>query len=131
LVFACRDAADRERRGCQKLPPQMLVLERDHVARVGAGASASQAAAFLTRAGGPTDGFWINLDADTFHQTITQAVDDPRPEGLTWDEGQSALGTAIASSQAAGLQVAIYTDFDNDGSNGRGLAETVRNALAS
>ena len=30
-VLACRDAADRERRGCQPLPRDMLVLDREHV----------------------------------------------------------------------------------------------------
>ena len=130
-VFACRDAADRERRGCQPLPRDMLVLDRDHVRRVGAATAAAQAVAFLTRDGGPADGFWIHLDADVFDETIMQAVDDPRPNGLTWEEGTSALRTAISSPQAVGLQVAIYNpDFDPDGSNGHGLAGTIRSALA-
>ena len=38
VVFACRDAADRERRGCQPLPPGLLVVDRDQVRRLGAGA---------------------------------------------------------------------------------------------
>jgi len=60
-----------------------------------------------------------------------QAVDDPRPDGLAWDEVVSALRTALGSGRAVGLQVAIYNpDFDADGSNGRGLAATVRKALA-
>jgi arginase len=59
-----------------------------------------------------------------------QAVDDPRPDGLTWEEGIAVLRTAIASPQAAGLQVAIYNpDIDRDGSNGRGLATALRTAL--
>jgi arginase len=32
VVFACRDAADRERRGCQPLPENMLVVDRDRFA---------------------------------------------------------------------------------------------------
>jgi len=60
-----------------------------------------------------------------------QSVDDPRPDGLTWDDGITILRTAIASNQAAGLQVAIYNpDIDKDGSNGRGLAAAIRAALA-
>jgi arginase len=35
-VFACRDAADRERRGCQPLPADLLVVDRDRVRRLGA-----------------------------------------------------------------------------------------------
>jgi arginase len=84
-VLACRDAGDRERRGCQPLPRDMLILDRDH----------------------------------------------PRPDGLTWDDGIAILRTALASSRAAGLQVAIYNpEIDKDGSNGRGLAFAVRSALA-
>jgi arginase len=129
-VFACRDAADRERRGCQPLPPGMLVVDRDRVRQLGPAAAAREAVAFLTREDGP-EGFWIHLDADVFDETIMQAVDDPRPDGLAWDDVISALHAAIASNRALGLQVAIYNpDIDGDGSNGRGLAATVRKALA-
>jgi arginase len=86
---------------------------------------------FLTRDGGPPGGFWIHLDVDVFDETIMQSVDDPRPDGLSWDEGIAVLRTAIASSQAAGLQVAIYNpDIDKDGPNGRGLAAAIQCALA-
>jgi hypothetical protein len=87
----------------------MLVLDREHVRQVGAEAAARQAVTFLTRPSGPPDGFWIHLDADVFDETIMQSVDDPRPGGLTWDDGIAVLRTALASPQAAGLQVAIYT----------------------
>jgi arginase len=60
-----------------------------------------------------------------------QAVDDPRPDGLAWGEVTSVLRIAVASGRAVGVQVAIYNpDFDADGSNGRGLAATIREALA-
>ena len=60
-----------------------------------------------------------------------QAVDDPRPGGLGWDEVVSALRIALRSGRAVGLQVAIYNpDIDTGGSNGRGLAAAVRAALA-
>jgi arginase len=132
VVFACRDAADRERRACQPLPEGLLVIDRDQVRRAGAAAAAREAVRYLTREGGPEDGFWIHLDADVFDETIMQAVDDPRPGGLAWDEVVSALSIAVGSGHAAGLQVAIYNpDIDADGSNGRGLAATVREALAA
>jgi arginase len=130
-VLACRDAADRERRGCQPLPADMLVLDREHVRQAGAEGAAHHAVTFLTRHGGPPDGFWIHLDADVFDQDIMQSVDDPHPDGLTWDDGIAVLRTAIASDQAVGLQVAIYNpDIDKDGSNGRELAAAIRSALA-
>lgn len=49
VVFACRDAADRERRGCQPLPAGLLVIDRDRVRRLGAGAAAREAVRYLTR----------------------------------------------------------------------------------
>lgn len=132
VVFACRDAADREHRGCQPLPENLLVIDRDQVRRLGAGAAASEAVRYLTREGGPQDGFWIHLDADVFDETIMQAVDDPRPDGLAWNEVVSALSVAVRSGRSTGLQVAIYNpDIDADGSNGRGLAATVREALGA
>jgi len=130
-VLACRDAADRQRRSCQPLPDDMLVLDREHVRQAGATDAARQAVSFLTRPGGPPDGFWIHLDADVFDETIMRSVDDPRPDGLTWNEGIAVLRTALASDQAAGLQVAIYNpDIDTDGADGRGLASAIRSALA-
>ena len=132
VVFASRDAADRERRGCQPLPAGMLVVDRDQVRRLGADAAAREAVGYLTRDEGPEDGFWIHLDADVLDQTIMQAVDDPRPDGLAWDELVTVLSIAVRSARAVGLQVAIYNpDIHAGGANGRGLAATVREALAS
>jgi arginase len=73
VVFACRDAADRERRGGQPLPENLLVIDRGQVRCLGAGAAASEAVRYLTREAGPQDGFWIHLDADVFDETIMQA----------------------------------------------------------
>jgi arginase len=130
-VFACRDAADRERRGCQPLPADLLVVDSVRVGRLGAEAAAREAVSYLTRDGGPADGFWIHIDADVLDETIMQAVDDPRPGGLSWDELATAVRVAVGSGRAVGLQVAIYNpDIDADGSNGRGLAATLRDALA-
>ncbi|MDR2985709.1 MAG: arginase family protein [Nocardiopsaceae bacterium] len=131
-VFACRDAADRERRDCQPLPDAMRVIDRDEVRQLGPREAARSAADYLTRDGGPPDGFWIHLDADVFDQSIMQSVDDPRPDGLDWDDAVDALRTAIGTGSAVGLQVAIYNpDIDSDGSNASGLAATIRTALAN
>jgi arginase len=109
----------------------MLELDREAVRQVGTAAAAEQAVAFLTRRDGP-QGFWIHVDADVFDETIMRAVDDPRPNGLAWEDLVSVLRVAIASGNAVGLQIAIYNpDFDPDGSNGRGLAATIRSALAA
>jgi hypothetical protein len=65
----------------------MLVLDREHVRQAGAADAARQAVSFLTRPGGPPDGFGTHLDADVFDETIMRSVDDPRPDGLTWNKG--------------------------------------------
>ena len=132
VVFACRDAVAREHRCCQPLPDNLRVVDRDQVRILGAGPAASEAVRHLTRDAGPADGFRVHPDADVFDETLTQAVDDPRPDGPAWDEVVSALTVAVRSGRAVGLQVAIYNpDIDADGSNGRGLAATVRQALAA
>ena len=111
--------------------PGLLEIDRDRVARLGAPAAARQAISYLIRDGGP-DGFWIHLDADVFDQSLMRAVDDPRPDGLRWDEAVSAISAAIGSGRAVGLQVAIYNpDIDPDGANGRGRAAAIRAALAA
>jgi arginase len=107
----------------------MLELDREQVRGLGAVAAAKQAVTFLTRPDGP-QGFWIHIDADVFDESIMRAVDDPRPNGLAWEDLVSVVRVAIASGAAVGLQIAIYNpDFDPDGSNGRGLAATIRDAL--
>ena len=63
------------------------------------------------------------MDADGLDETLMQAVDDPRPNGLTGDELTVVLRTVIASGHAVGPQIAIYNpDIDPGGSNGRSLA---------
>lgn len=132
VVFACRDAVSRDQRGCQPLPTDLGVVDRDEVRRLGAAAAAREAVAHLTRQHGPDHGFWIHVDADVLDETVMQAVDDPRPDGLALAELTAVLRTAISSGRAVGLQLAIYNpDFDPDGVNGCGLAVAVRNALTA
>jgi arginase len=60
-----------------------------------------------------------------------KAVDDPRPNGLAWNDIVATLRIAIGSGRAVGLQTTVYNpDIDPDGSNGRGLAAAVHDALA-
>ena len=77
------------------------------------------------------DGIWIHVDADALDGAIMSAVDDPSPDGLVWGELAAALGMAIGSGLAVGLQITIYNpDFDESGANGRGLATTINTVLS-
>ena len=53
------------------------------------------------------------------------------PDGLIGGDLAAALGMAIGSGLAVGLQLTIYNpDFDESGANGRGLATTVNTVLS-
>jgi arginase len=131
VVFANRDRTERGEDGCQPLPDEMGVIGRERVRALGVEAAMAEALALLQRGEEELDGFWIHLDADVLDETIMQAVDDPKPDGLMWGELASALGMAIGSGTAVGLQITIYNpDFDRTGANGRGLATTVNTVLS-
>jgi arginase len=132
VVFGNRDRAERGEGGCRPLPHEMGVIGRDRVHTLGLEGAMAEALGLLQRGGeDELDGFWIHLDADVLDETIMQAVDDPRPDGLMWGELASALGMAIGSGAAIGLQITIYNpDFDRTGANGRGLATTVNTVLS-
>jgi arginase len=131
VVFANRDRKDRSEGGCQPLPDEMGVVGRDRVRTLGVEAAMVEALALLQRRDEELDGFWIHVDADVLDETIMQAVDDPRPDGLAWGELAAALEMAIGCGTAVGLQITIYNpDFDPAGANGRGLATTVNTVLS-
>ena len=129
-IFANRDGALHQQQRSQPLPESMFVLAGDQVRRLGVDTAMTEAVAYLTRPGGP-DGFWVHVDADVLDQSIMRAVDDPRPEGLSWNDARTAIRIAAGSPHAVGLQVTIYNpDLDPDGTSGRGLAATLVHALS-
>jgi arginase len=132
VVFGNGDRAERSEGGCQPLPEEMGVIGRDRVRTLGVDAAMAEALSLLRRRGEEElDGFWIHLDADVLDRAIMSAVDDPSPDGLVWGELAAALGMAIGSGLAVGLQITIYNpDFDQTGANGRGLATTVNTVLS-
>jgi arginase len=132
VVFANRDRAERSEGGCQPLPEEMGVIGRDRVRTLGVDAAMAEALSLLHRSGDEElDGLWIHLDADVLDEAVMGAVDDPRADGLVWGELAAALGMAIGSGLAVGLQVTIYDpDRDETGANGRGLATTVNTVLS-
>lgn len=133
VLFGTRDRDERKEGGCRPVPDEMGVIGRERVRTLGVDAAMGEALSLLLRRGGDEelDGFWIHLDADVLDKALMRAVDDPRPDGLIWGELATALGMAIGSGRAVGLQVTTYNpDFDESGANGRGLATTVNTVLA-
>jgi arginase len=132
VVFANRDRAERSEGGCQPLPDEMGVIARDRVRTLGVEPAMAEALSLLQRGGeDELDGLWIHVDADVLDGAIMSAVDDPSADGLLWGELAAALGMAIGSGLAVGLQITIYNpDFDETGANGRGLATTINTVLS-
>jgi arginase len=132
VVFGNRDRGERTDGGCQPLPEDMGVIARERVRDLGVDAAMAEALSLLRRRGEEElDGIWIHVDADVLDGAIMSAVDDPSPDGLIWGELAAALGMAIGSGLAVGLQITIYNpDFDESGANGRGLATTINTVLS-
>ena len=132
VVFGNRDRAERSEGGCQPLPEEMGVIARERVRSLGVDAAMTEALSLLQRRGEEElDGFWVHVDADVLDGACMSAVDDPSPDGLIWGELAAALGMAIGSGLAVGLQITIYNpDFDETGANGRGLAATINTVLS-
>lgn len=128
VAFAWRDWDDQEQSGSQPLPGELLSFDLHAVRRVGIEAAARAAVAHLTR--DELDGFFIHVDADCLDETIMPAVDYCYPDGLSWQELETALRIALGSEAARGLEVTIYNpDLDRDGRAGAGLARTLASAL--
>lgn len=86
MPFACRDPADQ---GCQPLPASLLVIDRDHVGRIGTGIGAARLSATWLRKGD--------------RKTVLIYLD-----GLAWDELVTVLSIAVGSGHAVRVQVPIY-----------------------
>ncbi|MFF8393235.1 arginase family protein [Streptomyces sp. NPDC016172] len=69
-------------------------------------------------------GYWIHLDVDVLDDAIMPAVDYRQPDGLTWQELETVLRTALSGGGAVGLTVAIFNPrLDPDGSIARNLGD--------
>jgi arginase len=130
VVFGSRDADEQQEYGSQPLPSALRAFDLETVRRLGVEVAARAAIEHLTRE--ELAGFFIHIDADSLSDDIMPAVDYRLPGGLSWQELSTTLRIALASTQAAGLEVAIYNPkLDRDGSAGRGLVETLAAALGT
>lgn len=130
VAYAFRDADEQRRFGSQPLPGELRAFDLAFVRRVGALEAARSAVELLAR--DTLHGFFIHLDADSLSDTVMPAVDYRLPDGLTPDELEITLRTAIASGAAVGLEVTIYNpSLDPDGTAGRVLLDVLTRALGT
>ncbi|MFJ4814841.1 arginase family protein [Streptomyces sp. NPDC088801] len=107
VALGFRDAEESASYGMQPLPPALHAMELDTVRALGAAEAARRAVGLLT-GGGADAGYWIHLDADVLDDAVMPAVDYRQPDGLTWQELETVLRTALSGGGAVGLTVAIF-----------------------
>ncbi|MFJ7338090.1 arginase family protein [Streptomyces sp. NPDC101110] len=115
VALGFRDAEESAGYGMQPLPPALHAMELDTVRALGAAEAARRSVRVLT-GDGTGAGYWIHLDVDVLDDAIMPAVDHRQPDGLTWQELETVLRTALTGGGAAGLTVAIFNPrLDPDG----------------
>ncbi|GGV59442.1 arginase family protein [Streptomyces massasporeus] len=131
VALGFRDAEESAGYGMQPLPSALHALELDTVRALGAAEAARRAVRVLT-GDGTGAGYWIHLDVDVLDDAIMPAVDYRQPDGLTWQELETVLRTALTGGGAAGLTVAIFNPrLDPDGSLARRLVDCLVRAFDS
>ncbi|WP_232542749.1 arginase family protein [Streptomyces sp. QHH-9511] len=122
VAFGFRDSAESDEAGMQPLPTRLRAIGLDEVRAVGAGAAARRAVGHLTTGG--SAGFWVHLDVDVLDDALMPAVDYRLPGGLSWEELETVLATALAGEHAVGLTVTIFNPrLDADGTRAVRLVE--------
>ncbi|KUL24650.1 arginase family protein [Streptomyces regalis] len=132
VAFGFRDAAESAEAGMQPLPPHLYAIDLDGVRATGATTAARQAVERLTAGTATGAGFWVHLDVDVLDDAIMPAVDYRQPGGLTWEELEGVLRTALSDPGAVGFDVTIFNPrLDPDGGIAARLAECLRRGLAA
>lgn len=128
VAFGRRDNEEAAHYGSDEPPPELLVLDLDHIRRVSVRQAAGEAIARLGR--DELDGFWVHLDADVLDDAVLPAVDYRMPGGLRVDELEPTLEAAASSGGMVGLDITILNpELDPDDRCARTLAQTVVSAL--
>jgi arginase len=77
-------------------------------------------------------GFWVHLDVDVLDDAVMPAVDYRLPGGLSWDELESVLATAVSSERAIDLDVTVFNPcLGPDGRIAARLTECLHRGLAA
>ena len=130
VVLGFRNSEEAASYGSQPLPPATKAIDLAQVRRFGAERAAMHAVGELSRDG--LDGFWIHLDADVLDDVIMPAVDYRLPDGLSWQELETVLRTALASDRTVGMEVTIFNPcLDSTGEIARALVDSVVRALTT
>ncbi|MFE6524770.1 arginase family protein [Streptomyces sp. NPDC057794] len=129
VALGFRDAEESAASGMQPLPDALHAMELDTVRALGA-AEAARRAVGLLNGGAAGAGYWVHLDVDVLDDALMPAVDYRQPDGLSWQELETILRTALASGAAVGLDVAIFNPrLDPDGTLTRRLADCLAGAF--
>ncbi|MFG2330876.1 arginase family protein [Streptomyces sp. NPDC048604] len=130
VALGFRDAAESAAAGMQPLPPRLRAMDLAEVRAAGAAAAAREAVGRLTS--GDAAGYWVHLDADVLDDAVMPAVDYRLPGGLTWQELETVLRTALADERAVGLDVTIFNPrLDPDGTIAARLAACLHRGLSA
>ncbi|MEV5101962.1 arginase family protein [Streptomyces massasporeus] len=131
VALGFRDAEESAGYGMQPLPPALHALELHTVRALGAAEAARRAVRLLT-GNGTGAGYWVHLDVDVLDDAVMPAVDYRQPDGLSWQELETVLRTALSGGGAAGLTVAIFNPrLDPDGTLARRLVDCLVRAFDS
>ncbi|SNX65272.1 arginase [Streptomyces sp. TLI_55] len=131
VALGFRDQAEMAVFGVQPLPEELHALDLDRVRELGAGAAARQAVEALTGGGGGA-GYWVHLDVDVLDDAVMPAVDHRLDGGLSWEELETVLRTALSDAGAVGLDVTIFNPrLDPDGSIASRLTECLLRVFAA
>jgi arginase len=129
VALGFRDTEESAAYGMQPLPSALHAMELDSVRDLGAAEAARRAVGLLTGDGAGA-GYWIHLDVDVLDDAAMPAVDYRLPGGLTWQELETVLRTALSDGGAVGLDVAIFNPrLDPDGSLAKRLTECLLRSL--
>jgi arginase len=130
VALGFRDEEESVAAGMQPLPAGLHAMDLYEVRALGADRAAGRAVGLLTDRTRGADGYWIHLDADVLDDAIMPAVDYRQPGGLTWQELETVLRTALSGPGAVGFDVAIFNPrLDPEGSIAARLTECLVRAF--
>ncbi|MFD8232291.1 arginase family protein [Streptomyces sp. NPDC059696] len=131
VALGFRDAEESAAYGMQPLPPALHAMELHTVRALGAAEAARRAVGLLS-GGGADAGYWIHCDVDVLDDAVMPAVDHRQPDGLTWQDLESVLRTALSAGGAVGLTVTIFNPrLDPDGTLAQRLTACLTAAFDS